>query len=256
MITASIIDTHCHLDFDTFDKDRDQVIDRAIKNNIKQIIIPATQRKNWEKIQSLCADNTHLYACYGLHPYWINSHTDEDIDELNNWASKTDCIGIGECGLDYRDGQADKQSQLKLFETQLDITTSNKLPITIHSINATEDIINLIKKYPGCSGKMHSYTGSYQQALQLIELGFYISFGGTITYKNATKHRNTASKIPLGFLMIESNAPDQPDSAHKDQRNEPKNLINTLKCLSELREETIDDIAKQTTLNAKHLFNI
>ena len=256
MTLASIIDTHCHLDFETFDNDREQVITRAKNNNVSKIIIPATQRSNWNTIQNICSDDEDLYACYGLHPYWTNSHTTEDIDDLNRWARQADCFGIGECGLDYREAQADKQLQLNLFEAQLRIATDNNLPVIIHSINATEDIISLIKKHPECKGKMHSYSGSYQQAQQLIELGYYISFGGTITYKNASKHRATASKIPLEFLMIESNAPDQPDNAHKDERNEPAYLINILECLAELRDESIEKIAEQTTINTKHLFGI
>lgn len=256
MNTSPLIDTHCHLDFEIFDSDRQQVLEHANNNGISDIIIPATQKNNWETIKDICAHDKNLHACYGLHPYWTDSHTDEDIDSLNQWASIENCVGIGECGLDYREGQADRQNQLTLFEAQLRIATENHLPIVIHSINATEDIINLIKKYPGCTGKMHSYTGSYQQAQQLIDLGFYISFGGTITYEMASKHRYTASNIPLNTIMIESNAPDQPDCAHKNERNEPAYLVNIFECLSELREEDSAAIAQQTTLNAKHLFKI
>ena len=256
MTFSPIIDSHCHLDFDAFDKDRTQVISRAKNNNVSKIIVPATQKRNWHTIQNICSDDEGLYACYGLHPYWTSSHTAEDIDDLSRWATQPDCYGIGECGLDYREGQADKQLQLNLFEAQLRIATENNLPVIIHSINATEDIINLIKKYPECKGKMHSYSGSYQQAQQLIDLDFYISFGGTITYKNASKHRATASKVPLDSLMIESNSPDQPDATHKDERNEPAYLINILECLAELRDEGIEKIAEQTTMNTQHLFGI
>lgn len=256
MSKPEIIDTHCHLDFNAFDDDRELVIKRAREKNISHIIIPATQKNNWRTIDELCEQDKTFYACFGLHPYWAEKHSDEDIEALNEWILKSCCIGIGECGLDYREGQADKKIQLEIFEAQLKIAAENKRPVTIHSVNATEDIINLIKKYPGISGKMHSYSGSLQQAQQLIGLGFYISYGGTITYHNATKHRNTASKIPLSSLMIESNAPDQPDQKHKNERNEPAYITNVLACLSELREESLEDITQQTTLNAKCLFNI
>jgi len=256
MTSTSIIDTHCHLDFEAFDKDRQQVIARARNNNVSHIIVPATQKNNWESIQDLCATDDCLHACYGLHPYWTDSHTSDDIEALQQWASVDNCVGIGECGLDYREGQADKHQQLNLFEAQLHIATEKRLPIVIHSINATEDVINLIKKYPGCTGKIHSFSGSYQQAQQLIDLGFYISFGGTITYKNASKHRHTASTIPLSALMVESNAPDQPDSTHQNERNEPAYITTVLKCLSELRDEGIEAITEQSTLNAKLLFRI
>lgn len=255
-MTTTLIDTHCHLDFEDFDIDREQVINSALDKGIKKIIIPATRRSGWQKIKDLCENDRRLYPCYGLHPYWTDTHEKTHISELESWATDDSCFGIGECGLDYREGQAEQKAQLQLFEAQLVIARDNDLPVAIHSINATEDIIKLIKKYPGIRGKMHSYSGSYQQALTLIELGFYISFGGTITYENATKHRNTASKLPLESLMLESNAPDQPDSAHKYQRNEPAYMIEVLRCLSELRCETVEDIAETTTANALRLFKL
>jgi len=251
-----IIDTHCHLDFDAFDDDREEVIRRAAQKNISRIIIPATQKSNWQPIYDLCENDESLLPCYGFHPYWADEPGSKDIDSLEKWINSKLCVGIGECGLDYRMDQIDKQTQVKVFEAQLKIAANNNLPIVIHSVNATEDIINLIKKHPGITGKMHSYSGSYQQAQQLIDLGFYISFGGTITYKGASKHRATASKIPLSALIIESNAPDQPDSKHKNERNEPAYITNVLECLDELREENIDEITQQTTLNAKRLFGI
>ena len=129
-------------------------------------------------------------------------------------------------------------------------------PVVIHSVRATEDVINLIKNYSGLKGMIHSYSGSYEQALQLIDLGFHISFGGALTYDNARKLRATASDIPLGSILLETDAPDQPDAEHFNQRNEPAYLVNVLQCLSELRDEPIEEIAAQTTANAKALFQI
>lgn len=256
MTHNALIDTHCHLDFVDFDEDRLMVIERAKEKNISNIIIPATQLSGWSSIRELCRNDTALHACYGFHPYWANIPNRKDIDTLENWVNINSCVGIGECGLDYREGQIDKQTQLKLFDAQLNVAENNGLPIVIHSVNATEDVISCIKKYPNLKGKMHSYSGSFQQAQRLIDLDFYISFGGTITYKNATKHRNTAATIPLTSLMIESNAPDQPDEKHKNQRNEPAYLINILAHIDELRDEDIEEITLQTTFNAKNLFEI
>ena len=164
MATGSIIDTHCHLDFDAFDTDRQLVIERARDNNVSDIIIPATQKNNWETIRNLCVHDDHLHACYGLHPYWTDTHTRGDIETLDQWASSDDCVGIGECGLDYREGQADKDKQLQLFEAQLNIANNHKLPITIHSINATEDIINLIKKHSDKKDKVNEVIAYVRQS--------------------------------------------------------------------------------------------
>lgn len=251
-----IIDSHCHLDFDDFNSDRNAVIERALSKGIKQIVIPGVKRNSWQFIREICDNNPQLHACYGLHPYLAGEHTDDDITQLRHWLDNNACVAVGECGLDYRKDLADKNLQLKFFNAQLDIAHAINKPVIIHSVRATEDVINSIKHYPGMRGMIHSYSGSYEQAIQLIDLGFYISFGGAISYDNARKLRATASDIPLGSILLETDAPDQPDADHFNQRNEPAYLVNVLKCLSELRDETIEEIATQTTANAKALFGI
>lgn len=252
----SLIDNHCHLDFDTFDNDRNEIIERASGKGVEHIVIPGVKREHWDRIRAICDENTQLHACYGLHPYMAGEHTDTDITQLRHWVENTDCVAVGECGLDYRKDQADMGVQLKFFNAQLNIADAINKPVVIHSVRATEDVINSIKSYPGLKGMIHSYSGSYEQAMQLIDLNFYISFGGAITYDNARKLRATASDIPLDSILLETDAPDQPDADHFNQRNEPAYLVNVLKCLSELRDEPIEEIAKQTTRNAKKLFGI
>jgi TatD DNase family protein len=126
----------------------------------------------------------------------------------------------------------------------------------IHSVRATADVIVSIRNHPGLSGMIHSYSGSYEQAMQLVGMGFFISLGGAITYDHARKIRAAASNVPLDAILLETDAPDQADSAHAGQRNEPAYLVNVLKCLSELREESAEKIAEQTTANAYRLFGI
>jgi TatD DNase family protein len=251
-----LIDSHCHLDFDVFNGDRDAVIERARHNGIKEIVIPGVSRKNWEHIDQICSKYTHLHACYGLHPYLAREHTDSDLVGLRDWLDIHDCVAIGECGLDYRKDQADRELQMKFFTAQLEIAAMAARPVVIHSVRATEDVIKAIKNYPGLQGMIHSYSGSYEQAMQLIELGFFISLGGAITYSNAKKLRATARKIPLASLLLETDAPDQPDAVHHNQRNEPAYLVNVLKCLSELRDESVEEVARVTTRNARQLYNI
>ena len=137
-----------------------------------------------------------------------------------------------------------------------EIAEEKNLPVIIHSVHATEDVIQQLRKHPKLSGMVHSYSGSYEQALQLIDMGFYLSFGGAISYDRASKLRSIASKIPLSALLIETDAPDQPDANHQHERNEPAYLVETLKVLTGLRNECSEQIAQQTTKNAKALFNI
>ena len=251
-----LIDCHCHLDFDAFDQDREQVIERAKAKGISHIIIPGVKRENWARVSELCNTSTQFHACYGLHPYLASEHSDNDILQLRDWLDQHDCVAIGECGLDYRKHQAEKSVQLKYFNAQLDVANACSKPIVIHSVRATTDVISAIKNYPGLRGMVHSFSGSYEQAVVLIDLGFYISLGGAITYDHARKIRATAGKIPLDYILLETDAPDQPDAAHARQRNEPAYLVNVLKSLSELRDEPPDEIAEQTTANAHRLFDI
>jgi len=252
----NLIDSHCHLDFGAFDSDRNEVVERANNNGIRQIIIPGVKRENWNRIREICNNSAHLHACYGLHPYLAAQHTDDDLLQLRDWLETNTCVAVGECGLDYRKDQADKHVQLKFFNAQLEIARTLSKPIVIHSVRATADVIIAIKNFPGLRGMLHSFSGSYEQAQQLIDLGFYISLGGAITYDNARKIRTTASKVPLACILLETDAPDQPDAVHFKQRNEPAYLVNVLECLSELRNESTEEIAEQTTTNACTLFNI
>lgn len=251
-----LIDSHCHLDFDVFDDDRDKVLMRARSNGIKHIIIPGVSHQRWSVIKNLCENNSNLHPCYGLHPYEVGQHSSDDINSLGKWIEENNCIAIGECGLDYRSGQPDKKRQLKFFQAQLDIAITFQLPVVIHSVHATTDVISCLQHRPGLKGMIHSYSGSYEQAMLLIDQGFYISFGGQITYDRAIKLRKTASKISLNHLLLETDAPDQADTDHRNQRNEPAYLINVLESLTTLRPESLTDIASQTTLNAKKLFNL
>ena len=251
-----IIDAHCHLDFDIFDDDRSDVITRASKAGISKIVIPGVSASNWPRIHTLCEQDDRLHACYGLHPYYTDQHSDSDIDALSAWLETHECVAVGECGLDYRKNQAPKEQQLYFFEAQLKIANEHKLPVVIHSVQATQDVIQTVKKYSGIRGMVHSYSGSHEQALQLIDLGFYISIGAQITYDKAIKLRATASKIPLESILLETDAPDQPDAEHINQRNEPAYIVNVLDALAELRNETKEEIAKQTTNNAIALYGI
>jgi len=250
------IDAHCHLDFETFDDDRAQVLQRAADKHIDGIVIPGTQKIFWNRIRKLCSDHKQLHACYGLHPYWVTSHNKEDLQQLESYIHQHRPVAIGECGLDFRPHQADKNLQLDFFKCQLQIAEEYQLPVVIHSVKATETVIETIKNFKNLTGMVHSYSGSAEQARQLIELNFFISAGGNVTYDRAKKIRHAIKEIPLTSLLIETDAPDQPDQQNHDKRNEPAFLINTAQAIAELREVSLDEIARQTTENAKKLFSI
>ena len=255
-----LVDSHCHLDFEAFDEDRTQVYERAATVGISDIIIPGTERRYWARINRLCTGNDTFHACYGLHPYWSKDHSEQDIEALNQYIQDHRPVAVGECGLDFRSQMisepADKDTQLFFFEAQLEVAVQHDLPVVIHSVRATETVIKIIKKFNKLRGMIHSFSGSLEQANQLIELGFYISLSGGVTYDRANKLRKVAAHIPLSSLLLETDAPDQPDQNNSGKRNEPSFLINTLDTIDDLREESRQRITEQTTANAKALFGL
>ena len=260
MPALRLIDAHCHLDFTEFDEDREAVLRRASDQHITDIVIPGTIRKYWPRIDQLCEKHRNCHACYGLHPYWSASHTDADIDALRSFIETHDTVAVGECGLDFRsdhipDDRA-RQRQLAQFEAQLSIALELQLPVVIHAVKSTQQVIDMLKDFPGITGMMHSYSGSLEQARQLIDIGFYISIGSIVSYQRASKLRQVAGKIPLQAMLLETDAPDQPGSDHHGERNEPAYLSETLRSIAQLRDESVTMIASQTTANACSLFGI
>lgn len=251
-----LIDSHCHLDFPVFDADREAVMQRAFDKGIEAIVVPGTERAHWPRIAGLCNTDHRLHACYGLHPWWVEHHDESDLDTLPGWCEQHTAVAIGECGLDFRPGQASQQKQMHFFERQLSIASELGLPAVIHAVNATEQVIGILKRFPDVSGMMHSYSGSLEQARQLVDSGFYISLGARICDPNAKKLRRVAREISLPALLLETDAPDQPPIHHKGQRNEPAWLHDTLDALAKLREQSAESLAQATTANARRLFRL
>ncbi len=255
MSAIQLIDSHCHLDFEVFDNDRLEVLQRAKDNNISDIVIPGTEKNFWDRIRSLCEHNSQLHACYGLHPYWLHRQNKQDLQQLDKYIETHRPVALGECGLDFRPQQADKKTQLYFFEAQLAIANNNQLPVVIHSVKATETVIQTIKKFKNLSGMIHSYSGNSEQAKRLIALNFLISVSASITYDKTKKIKAVVKEAPLTSLLLETDAPDQPDQKNAGKRNEPAYLINTLDAISTIREESQKSIAEQTTINCRTLFN-
>ena len=251
-----IIDSHCHLDFSDFDSDRSQVLQRAEQANIKKIIIPGVIKKTWNKIKQCCEEHPQLYPCYGLHPYFIDQHTPQDLNDLKEWVSLNKTIAIGECGLDYFLKSLNKEKQLFYFSHQLDLALELRLPVIIHARKSTEDIIKSIKSRHGLQGMIHSYSGSYEQAKQLIDLGFYLSFGGPVTYEKSTRLHQLIQKLPLESILVETDSPDQPTSQADNTRNEPACITHVIESIAKLRKDSIENIINQTTTNAINCFNL
>jgi len=251
-----IIDSHCHFDFPAFDANRDQVMQRARDLGIGKIIVPGVSADSWHRVKQVCEHYPECHAAYGLHPYFIDQHTDADLESLDQWLGREQPIGVGECGLDFYLDELDRDRQLHFFEAQLALAQHYQLPLVIHARKATEQVLQMLRKFNGLRGMMHSYSGSYEQARQLMDMGFYLSFGGAITYDRATRLHSMIRKLPLDQLLIETDAPDQPDSSHQGEANEPAYIDSVIARLQQLLQIDRDSIIDATTANARRLFGI
>lgn len=252
----TLFDSHSHLDAAQFDADRGAVILRAHAAGVQQQLLPAVTFVSWASLQSTCKQTTGLYAAYGLHPMFLNQHQPEHLDALADWIAREQPKAIGECGLDFFIEGLDAELQRFYFHRQLELAREFDLPVVIHARRAVEEVIATLRKIGGLRGVIHSYSGSEEQARQLFELGFYLGIGGSITYERAQRLRRLVATMPLDFLLLETDSPDQPDAQHRGQRNEPAYLTEVLRVVAATRQQPEEEIALATTANAQRLFAI
>lgn len=253
-----LIDSHCHLDLEAFDSDRSIIMQSARAVGVSDIIIPAVEASKWNGLVKLCRKDfpVNLHAAYGLHPMFMAQHTMQQLLDLETLLSSGEAIAVGECGLDFFIPKYDKQQQLDIFTAQLDLAVQFNLPVIIHSRKSLDLVLKELRLRPSLSGVVHSFSGSSQQARQLLDLGFYLGFGGPITYPRATKLRELIRTLPLDGLLLETDAPDQPDAKHHGLRNQPAWLVDIVNCIAELRNESIHHTAEVTTRNAITVFGL
>ena len=251
-----LIDTHCHLDDDRFDDDRDEVVDRAHSEGILQLVIPATTAQRWPKIRQITQQYSEVYAAYGLHPMFMDSHQKHHLQELDEWLGLQQAIAVGECGLDFYQSNEGKENQLLFFKSQLDIARNHHLPVIIHARKSLDVILREVRRIPALSGVVHSFSGSLQQAQQLFDLGFKLGIGANLSFDRAKKLRQVVKDIDIKALLVESDAPDQPGAYFRGKRNEPAFILHHLEIMAEIRELTIEELSLQLIKNAHEIFKI
>lgn len=252
----SLVDSHCHLDAPEFDADRDQVVRRAREAGVAQQVIPAIDAAGWIPLRDLCAGRDGLFPAYGLHPMFLDRHRPGHLEQLRDLLSRERAVAVGECGLDYFVDGLDRQTQQTLFEGQLALAREFDLPVIVHARRAVDAVTAAIRRIGGLRGVVHSFSGSRQQAEQLWRLGFMIGLGGPVTYARARRLRRLAAEMPVEHLLLETDAPDQPDAGNRGGRNEPALLVRVRDAIAGLRDEDPDHIADATAANARRLFGL
>lgn len=252
----SLFDSHCHIDDSRFDPDRSAVLTRAQHANVLNIVVPATHAAGWQKQQDICQAHPQLHPAYGLHPQFSQHHQPQHLDQLEHWLDHHPAIAVGECGLDFYAGKADREQQLERLHAQFEIAHKTGLPIILHARKSLHDITLAIRDYPSVRGVIHSYSGSYEQAKILIERGYYLGIGGPFTWQRSRKLQALIKQLPSEALLLETDAPDQPDECHRGQRNEPAWLADIAASIALLRTQSIEELAAITHANACELFNV
>jgi TatD DNase family protein len=251
-----LVDSHSHIDVDAFDADRGAVLARARAAGVMRQLVPAVDAASWPRLRDVCAAERGLFPAYGLHPTFLAAHRPQHLAQLREWIEKERPLAVGECGLDHFLEGLDRTAQASYFEAQLQVARDFDLPVIVHARRAVEDVLLAIRKVGGLRGVVHSFSGSLQQARQLWEHGFLLGLGGPVTYARARRLRRLAAGMPLEFLLLETDAPDQPDCHTQGQRNEPARLAIVLEAIARLRDQPPEDIAAATTANAERLFNL
>jgi TatD DNase family protein len=251
---VNLFDSHCHLDADEFDHDRAQVIARAQAVGVHAQVLPAVTAASWPKLRDSARLAEGLFPAYGLHPMFLDQHRPEHLDQLREWIARERPCAVGECGLDFFVDGLDADQQQFYFDGQLRIARAFDLPVIVHARRAVDAVIAAIKQVGGLRGVIHSFPGSPEQAAQLHKLGFLVGLGGPLTYDRAQRLRRLVAQLPLEQLLLETDAPDQPDAGIRGERNEPARLTVIAETVARLRGEPVEMIAEQTTANARRLF--
>ena len=250
----SLIDSHCHIDAPEFDADRAAVMARAHDAGVCALIAPAVCAAAWPQLQAVAKAHEAIHPAYGLHPMYLAQHRPEHLALLREWIERERPCAVGECGLDHFIEGLDPQTQRELLLGQLRLAREFDLPVILHARRAVDEVTALLRRIGGLRGVVHSFSGSRQQAEALCGLGFMLGFGGPVTYARAQRLRELVAWLPIEHLLLETDAPDQPDAAIRGQRNEPARLADIARTVAELRQQSPDDLARHTAANARRLF--
>ncbi|MGI8920027.1 MAG: TatD family hydrolase [Pyrinomonadaceae bacterium] len=260
------IDSHAHIDGEEFDADREEVIKRAADAGVTTILNVGTGDPHsgaFERAVSLAAAYENIYAAIGVHPHDAKLFDDAAEARIRSLvAGSSKILAWGEIGLDYHYDNSPRDTQRQVFQRQLQAARACDLPVVIHTRSADADTIEILRSeyqqssHSSRGGIMHCFGGSLELALAAIDLGFYISFSGNITFKKADDLRAIASQLPLNRLLIETDCPYLTPVPFRGKRNEPARVVETARCLATIRGISLEEIGRITTANFAAIFRL
>ena len=255
-----IIDSHCHLDYPNLYNQLDQIVKRAENNLVKYLLTICTTLESYDKIKKIITKYKNIYGTFGIHPHESEKYPQVDSKFiLNNKRKHNKIIGIGETGLDFYYSHSSKKMQKKSFIEHISAASELNIPIIVHSRNAEIDTYEILKsesKNSNLKVLIHCFTGSKDFAKKLIDLNFYISVSGIITFKKTFQLADTVSSIPIENLLIETDSPYLAPLPHRGKDNEPSYIIHIVEKLSQIKRISKEAVTINTTNNFMKLFNL
>lgn len=247
------IDSHCHIIDEAFSDDFDEIIKRIEENNIERCMIVCCYDHEYDKAIALAKKDSRFDVAVGIHPSDVKKLNDDIWNKFIEYSNNPYVKAIGEIGLDYYWDKDNKDDQKDIFIKQIEIANKLNKPILVHSRDAMQDTFDIMKKYPA-RGVMHCYSGSREMAKEFMKLGYYLSLGGPVTYKNANEPKEVAKIIDDDKILIETDCPYLTPVPFRGKRNEPSYVIYTGKYISELRNVDEDVLQSQLVNNYDRLF--
>ena len=253
-----LIDSHCHLNYPGLAERQDEVLANARARGISGFLNISTRQKEWGEVVGVAERNDDVWATIGVHPHEADAHPDLGASALIEAAAHPRVIAIGECGLDYYYDKSDRSAQRDRFQAHIEAARATGLPLVVHTRDAEDDTAEILSREVGkggVTGVLHCFTGSADLARKALDLGFYVSISGIVTFKNAQDLQETAKTIPLERLLVETDSPFLAPVPNRGKTCEPAFVADTAAFLSDLRDEPIDELAAATTVNFFKLFN-
>ncbi len=251
-----LIDTHCHLFMKPLCGDIGGVLKRAAQKGVSAIIVPAVETSSWKKIVEL-SEYPAVYPALGLHPWCADEELDTDL--LEKLLIETGSVAVGEIGLDSKIENPDRSTQIAIFRVQLDLASELGLPVILHCRGAFDDMLSILseRKYNGkIKGVIHAFTRGGQLAERFLELGYFLAFGGALTRSRAKRARSSAAAVPISSIILETDAPSIGMDGIEPEQMEPAHVARIAESLALLRGIGLAEVSRETSRNARELFNI
>ena len=253
-----LVESHAHLEMPEFKKDLEEVVLRAKKSGVEYIFTVGTEKRDWKRTLEISHSHPGVYAILGVHPHNAKEIDDRTYPTLRELCRDERVKAYGEIGLDFFRNLSPREIQMERFREQIALARELHLPIVIHDRDAHEETLEILKseKAEECGGIIHCFSGDYQMAKECLEMGFYISVPGTITFKNTEEFQEIVKRLPLESLLVETDAPFLAPIPFRGKRNEPGFVRHTAQKIAELKKISFEKVAEVTTANALDVFKL